>query len=124
MSNLLRVRAVMERSEWRSVSKPEVCWQWAALKHTPLPGLSCDSLLFLLVCPSSSHAASVIYPLISSGQSAIPNDEMNHIVYCQSALIILVSAKMTEHCSGSQTKEDTSKLQWTSDLSVNYINSK
>lgn len=50
-------------------------------------------------------------------QSTIPNDEMNYTVYCQSALIILASAKMTEHCSGPQTKEDTSKVQWTSDLS-------
>lgn len=56
-------------------------------------------------------------PCLSWPPFAIPHEEMNYTVYCQSALIILASAKMTEHCSGPQTKEDTSKVQWTSDLS-------
>lgn len=61
-------------------------------------------------CPSSgAELACSLDNLLPSlslrALSAIPHDEMNYTVYCQSALIILASAKMTEHCSGPQTKE-------------------
>lgn len=54
-------------------------------------------------------------PLLSLvAQHAFPHVEMNYTVYCQGALILLASVKVTEHRSEPQTKEETSKVQWTS----------
>lgn len=36
----------------------------------------------------------------------LPNDKMNYIVYCQSALIILAPVRMTEHCSGGPRQKN------------------